>query len=71
MSKPIYLLPVPTLDRLTALIQQRQQVESLIEVTIQTARETLGVPAGYVIGDIRAGFVAPTDSASTADTPPA
>ena len=59
-------LPQPTIDRLTELLRQKATIDAVIDTTVQTAREALNVPADYVIGDVRVGFVAPGQK----DTPP-
>lgn len=56
--QPIHM-PEATLTRLTELIRQREELQRLIDTSIQTARELLSVPADYQIADIRAGFVPP------------
>lgn len=50
-------LPAQTRVRLEDLLRQREQLSALIEVTVQTARETLDVPQGWIIRDVAAGFV--------------
>lgn len=52
-------LPQPTRERLENLIRSQQEAQRLIDVIVATARETLDVPDGWTIGDVRAGFVAP------------
>lgn len=52
-------MPETTLARLTDLIRQREELQRLIDTSIQTARELLSVPPDYQISDIRAGFVPP------------
>ena len=56
--QPIHM-PEATLARLTELIRQREELQRLIDNTIQTAREVLFVPPDYQISDIMAGFVPP------------
>lgn len=52
-------MPPATLERLTELIRQREELQRLIDTSIQTARELLSVPPDYQISDIRAGFMPP------------
>lgn len=53
------LLPAATQERLKALIQQRDQINQLIDTIIATARDLLNVPDDYQIGMIDRGFVPP------------
>jgi hypothetical protein len=64
MREPI-LIPAPTLERLEALIIQRQRLEERIDGTLETLRETLGVPNDYQIGEVRQGFVPPAKQEQT------
>ncbi len=60
MRKPI-LIPPATLERLEALVIQRQRLEERIDGTLETLRETLDVPSDYQIGEVRQGFVPPPE----------
>ncbi len=60
------LIPPATLERLEALIIQRQRLEERIDGTLETLRETLGVPDDYQIGEVRQGFVPPAKQGQAA-----
>lgn len=65
MNNPIPIPPA-TMARLEVMITQRQQLDGLIDVTILTLRDTLGVPDNYQITDIRRGFVPPQEQEQAA-----
>lgn len=52
-------LPDKTRERLENLIRSQQEAQRLIDAIVATARESLDVPDDWMIGDVRAGFVAP------------
>lgn len=60
------VLPAATVARIEKLLGDRQTLQALIDTTVQTAREALGVPDGWELRDLRAGFVGP-DAAETAE----
>lgn len=55
-------IPPATLARLEQLITQRNTIDGQIDATVLTLRDALGVPANYVIGDVRQGFVPPAET---------
>jgi hypothetical protein len=56
------VLPAPTLERVVRLLEQRQQADALIEATLLATREALGVPAEWVLRDLKVGFEQPETS---------
>jgi hypothetical protein len=61
-------IPIPpaTLERLEALIMQRDTLDAKIDSTVVTLRDALNVPADYVIGNVRQGFVPPPEQGTQA-----
>jgi len=54
-------LPAATVARIEKMIADRQAIQAVIDTTVQTAKEALGVPDGWELRDLRAGFVGPED----------
>jgi hypothetical protein len=52
-------------QRLEALLTQRQAVDAVIEATIATLREALEVPEGWQLRNVHEGFVAPPSAQET------
>lgn len=61
------VLPAATVARIEKLLGDRQTLQALIDTTVQTAREALGVPDGWELRDLRAGFVGPDATESESD----
>ena len=60
MTTPTITLPPATVQRLEAMITQQQAINAVIEATVATLREALGVPEGYTLRNVHEGFVAPS-----------
>jgi hypothetical protein len=58
MTTPTIHLPPATVKRLEALVAQQQAITAVIEATIATAREALGVPDTYTLRNLAEGFIA-------------
>lgn len=54
-------IPAVTQARLEKLLTDRQTLQAVIDVTIQTMRETLAVPAGWTMNNLAEGFVGPPE----------
>lgn len=55
-------IPAATLTRLEKLLADRQTLQAVIDVTIQTVRESLAVPAGWTLNNLTEGFVSPPEA---------
>lgn len=55
-------IPTATQARLEKLLADRQTLQAVIDVTIQTAREALTVPAGWTLNNLAEGFVGPPEA---------
>jgi hypothetical protein len=49
-------LPAATVARVEKMIAERNTMQALIDATIQTAREALGVPEGWELRELGRGF---------------
>lgn len=54
-AQPI-ALPERTRETLVNLVRERERIEGQIQAIVGTARDCLGVPGGYVLRDVTAGF---------------
>lgn len=55
-------IPTPTRERVQKMLEQRSQIDALIEATLLATREALGVPPMYGLSDLNAGFTPPIDA---------
>lgn len=59
MVNEVNRIPMPprTVERVAELIRTQQEIQRTIDAVLLTAREALDVPDGWVIQDVRVGFV--------------
>ena len=62
-------IPAATRERVQKMVDQRAQIDALIEATLIATREALDVPPMYGLSDLNAGFTPPIDAATLTDTP--
>ena len=62
-------LPAATRERVQKMVDQRAQIDALIEATLIATREALGVPPMYGLHSLSEGFIPPIDAATLTDTP--
>ena len=62
-------LPAATRERVQKMLEQRAQLDALIEATLIATREALDVPPMYGLADLNVGFTPPIDAATLTDTP--
>ena len=58
----IIQLPTKTKEKLTALIQQRETINLMINSIVDATRDALEVPDDYKLDDINIGFVKEKDN---------
>ena len=54
-------LPAATRERVQKMVDQRAQIDALIEATLIATREALGVPPMYWLHSLSEGFIPPLD----------
>ena len=62
-------LPAATRERVQKMVDQRAQIDALIEATLIATREALDVPPMYGLHSLSEGFIPPLDAATVTDTP--
>ena len=55
-------IPAPTRERVQKMLEQRAQIDALIEATLIATREALDVPLTYGLRDINEGFTPPAEA---------
>ena len=58
-QRQIIRLPQPTVDRLEKVILQIGQLQAVVDASLATAGEALGVPPDYILRSIATGFEPP------------
>ena len=62
-------LPAATRERVQKMLEQRAQIDALIEATLIATREALGVPPMYGLNSLSEGFIPPLDGATLTPEP--
>jgi len=62
-------LPAATRERVQKMVDQRAQLDALIEATLIATREALDVPPMYGLHSLSEGFIPPLDGDKLTDTP--
>jgi hypothetical protein len=69
MSEETIAIPASTRERVQKMLEQRAQIDALIEATLLATREALGVPPMYGLADLNEGFTPPLDGATLTTEP--
>ena len=62
-------IPAPTRERVQKMLEQRAQIDALIEATLIATREALDVPPMYGLNSLSEGFIPPLDGATLTPEP--
>ena len=62
-------LPAATRERVQKMVDQRAQIDALIEATLIATREALDVPPMYGLNSLSEGFIPPLDGATLTPEP--
>jgi len=62
-------IPAATRERVQKMVDQRAQIDALIEATLIATREALDVPPMYGLNSLSEGFIPPLDGAALTTEP--
>lgn len=68
-EEQVIAIPAATRERVQKMLEQRAQLDALIEATLLATREALDVPPMYGLSDLNEGFTPPLDASRLTPEP--
>ncbi len=69
MGEKTIAIPAATRERVQKMLEQRAQIDGLIDATLLATRAALDVPPMYGLTDLNVGFTPPLDAATLTPEP--